>query len=71
MKITKNKGARAAALGIILAWVCIIAWAFYKQFKTDIIVLFFTMFITTALIPVFTMLTSKENKCHKKSATKI
>ena len=67
MKITKNKGARSAAIGIILAWVCIIAWAFYNQMETKMIVLFFCMFFSAGLLPVYTMLTSKENKCHKKA----
>lgn len=66
MKITKNKGTRSTAIGIILAWVCILAWAFYKEFETKMIILFIVMFITSGVIPVFNLLTSKEKSCLKK-----
>lgn len=66
MKITKNKNNRSVALGIVLAWVCIISWAFYKEMDTKMIVLFFAMFFSGGLMPVYTLLFSKQKTCDAK-----
>ena len=65
-KINYPKSIVAVSIGIIAVWILILAWAFYKEFDTQIIIMFLIMFVTCGIVPVLNLL----NHGHKKYASK-
>ena len=65
-KINYPKSIVAVSIGIIAAWILILAWAFYKEFDTQIIIMFLIMFLTCGILPVLNLLNQGRKKCASK-----
>ncbi|GMN07390.1 hypothetical protein MTsPCn5_27790 [Croceitalea sp. MTPC5] len=66
LPILKNqkymKSIKSTSLGIILAWIVLIAFGFYKSFETDIIVLFIALAVITSSSPFLIKKLEKKNR---------
>jgi len=56
------KNIKSTSLGIILAWIALIAFGLYNSFETDIIVLFIALAVITSSSPFLIKKLEKKDK---------